>query len=316
MKYILGNNDVSWFLAYLLPETTLLLHKTLQSFDQNAGPTLIPSTLIDIVKQEFKTVQVKDFERFYDDRGRQTSIAPKNFGNLYSLYTRGKVITEETYKNNYSKYKKYVSINGLSFEESYNLFFKKIKETVNKRAIDISIKNIDLEGRLIIGEKELQFDRLISTINIIDLVDLDSTGKIRNYIVDNNNLEGFNLPYNDKFIYVTKLNSDEDKTLSNIYKQVLIIGKAYFRKTYLSDTIVYESMKNIYDKDIDGNKILQYVESTQISDNLAINKILGIDLVGKFSEWNENTTLETIYHRAKQLQEFYNNGENNHKKVL
>jgi len=316
MKYIIGNNNVSWFLAYLLPETKLLLHKTLQSFDQNAGPKIIPSTLIDVVKQEFKTVQVKDFERFYDDRGKQTSIASKNFGNLYSLYTRGKVITEETYKDNYSKYKKYVSINDLCFEESYNLFFEKVKQIVNKRAIDISIKNIDLQGKLIIGDRELKFDRLISTINIIDLADLDSTGKIRNYIIDNNNLEGFNLPYNDKFIYVTALTSDEDKTLSNIYKQVLIIGKAYFRKTYLSDTIVYESMKNIYDKNIDGNKILQYIESTQISDNLAINKVLGIDLVGKFSEWNENTTLETIYQRAKQLQEFYNNSENNHKKVL
>jgi len=75
-------------------------------------------------------------------------------------------------------------------------------------------------------------------------------------------------------------------------------------------------MKNIYDKNLEGNKILDYIESTQISDNLLINKVLGIDLVGKFSEWNENTTLESLYIRANQLQEFYTLDKNNHKKVL
>jgi len=316
MKYIIGNNDVSWFLAYLLPETRLILHKTLQKYDQNAGPEIIPPYIIDIVRSEFGSVTIKDFERFYDDRGKQTSAKPKNFGKLYSLYTRGKTITEETYANNYSKYEKYVSINDLSPEDSYTLFFKKIKESVNKRVINLSIKNIDLDNTSIVGEETLKFDKLISTINIVDLAELESNGKIRDYIVNNNTLEGFNLPYNDRFIYVTELNSEEDKTLSNIYKQVLVTGKAYFRKTYLSDTIIYESMKNIYDKNLEGNKILDYIESTQISDNLLINKVLGIDLVGKFSEWNENTTLETIYLRAKQLQEFYTLNKNNHKKVL
>ena len=37
-----------------------------------------------------------------------------------------------------------------------------------------------------------------------------------------------------------------------------------------------------------------------------MNKVLGIDLVGKFSEWKDNCTLETIYHTSKQLKEFYN----------
>ena len=75
-------------------------------------------------------------------------------------------------------------------------------------------------------------------------------------------------------------------------------------------------MRNIYDKNIEGNTIIKYIESTQISDNLNINKVIGIDLVGKFSTWKENCSLETIYNKAKQLQEFYNNSENNHKKVL
>jgi len=43
---------------------------------------------------------------------------------------------------------------------------------------------------------------------------------------------------------------------------------------------------------------------------------MGIDLVGKFSEWNENINLESLYQRAHELKEFYNFSENNHKKVL
>ena len=315
MKYILGNNNASWILAYLLKETKLILHKTLE-LDYNAGPHLIQVELLDLVKQEFDVVSVLDFERFYNDRGKLTSIQPKNFGKLYSLYTRGKTITEEKYKNNYSKYQKYVSINNLSPEDSYDLLFEKIKESVNDRVIDSQIENLDISGKIHIEGKILEFERIISTINIVDLVNLDSTGKIRNSIIDNNNLEGFELPYNDKFIYVCSLEFEEDKTLSNLYKQVLVTGKPYFRKTYIGDIIIFESMKNIYSKDIEGNTIKKYIESSQISDNLNINKILGIDLVGKFSEWNENTTLETIYTRAMELKEFYSSSENNHKKVL
>ena len=128
MKYIIGNNNTSWMLAYLLKETRLILHKTLEELDYNAGPHLIQVELLDLVKQEFDDVSILDFERFYSDRGKLTSIQPKNFGNLYSLYTRGKTITEEKYKNNYSKYQKYVSINNLGPEDSYDLLFEKIKE--------------------------------------------------------------------------------------------------------------------------------------------------------------------------------------------
>jgi len=315
MKYILGNNNASWFLSYLL-DTKIILHKTLDNLDYNAGPEIIQPSLLNIVKGEFENVTISELERFYDDRGKQTSVQPKNFGKLYSLYTRGKVITEESYKNSYSKYEKYVSINGFGPEESYKLFLLKIKESVNKNTIDSSIKSIETSGNIHLESESLPFERIISTMNIIDLAELDLSGNIRDSIINNNSLEGFNLPHNDRFIYICSLDNSEDKTISKIYKQVLVTGKPYFKKTYILDKIIFESMRNIYQKDIDGNKILQYIESTQISDNLSINKVLGIDLVGKFSEWNENTTLETIYHRAKQLQEFYNNNENNHKKVL
>ena len=75
-------------------------------------------------------------------------------------------------------------------------------------------------------------------------------------------------------------------------------------------------MRNIYTDTIENNKILDYVETTQISDNLDINKVMGIDLIGKVSQWKENTNLETIYNRCMDLKEFYTFDKNNHKKVL
>ena len=307
---------MSYFLAYLLENTTLILHKTLEELDYNAGQKIIPVSIIDLIKKEFEDYSIKEFQRFYDDRGKLTSVLPKNFENLYSLYTRGKTSVEKSYYSNVEKYCKYISINDMGPEESYDLLFKKIKESVNKRTLDKQLNSIDLTGRITVGEEVLDFDRIISTINIVDLVELENSGKIRDSITENHKLEGFNLPYNDRFVYVCSLDSGEDITLSNLYKQVLATGKPYFRKTYIGKKIIYESMRNIYDKDIEGNKILDYIESTQISDNLRIKKVMGIDLVGKFSEWNENINLETLYQRAHELKEFYNFSENNHKKVL
>ena len=307
---------MSYFLAYLLENTTLILHKTLEELDYNAGQKIIPVSIIDLIKKEFEDYSIKEFQRFYDDRGKLTSVLPKNFENLYSLYTRGKTSVEKSYYSNVEKYCKYISINDMGPEESYDLLFKKIKESVNKRTLDKQLNSIDLTGRITVGEEVLDFDRIISTINIVDLVELENSGKIRDSITENHKLEGFNLPYNDRFVYVCSLDSGEDITLSNLYKQVLATGKPYFRKTYIGKKIIYESMRNIYDKDIEGNKILDYIESTQISDNLRIKKVMGIDLVGKFSEWNENINLESLYQRAHELKEFYNFSENNHKKVL
>ena len=239
---------MSYFLAYLLENTTLILHKTLEELDYNAGQKIIPVSIIDLIKKEFEDYSIKEFQRFYDDRGKLTSVLPKNFENLYSLYTRGKTSVEKSYYSNVEKYCKYISINDMGPEESYDLLFKKIKESVNKRTLDKQLNSIDLTGRITVGEEVLDFDRIISTINIVDLVELENSGKIRDSITENHKLEGFNLPYNDRFVYVCSLDSGEDITLSNLYKQVLATGKPYFRKTYIGKNIIYESMRNIYDK--------------------------------------------------------------------
>ena len=44
MNYVIGNNAVSYFLAYLLENTTLILHKTLEELDYNAGQKIIPNS--------------------------------------------------------------------------------------------------------------------------------------------------------------------------------------------------------------------------------------------------------------------------------
>ena len=70
MKYILGNNNTSWILAYLLKETKLILHKTLEELDYNAGPHLIQTGLLDLVKKEFDDVSVLD-DTFLKDTSSQ-----------------------------------------------------------------------------------------------------------------------------------------------------------------------------------------------------------------------------------------------------
>ncbi len=315
MKYVLGNNFVSYFVSYIL-NIPLVTYKSLETLDRNHGEDSIPPSLIGTCRTLFSECSVTEYERFYDDRGKCTSNRPKNFHKLYCLYTRGKTNVENSYLKQLEKYQKYVSINGKGPEESYELLFDKIKETVNKSRIDKPLLKLDTNGKLIFSDEEVKFDRLISTINLADLVDLDSSTKIRQSIVENNNLDGFHLPHNDKFIYICDLKSSEDKILSGIYKQVLATGRPYFRKTYVGDKVFYDCMRNIYEDKIEGNDVIEYVETTQISDNLDIKKVMGIDMVGKFAQWKEGVNLETIYNDCQELKEFYESSEKNHKKVF
>mgnify|MGYP003136485622 FL=1 len=315
MNYVLGDNFVSYFVSYIL-NVKLIKHKSLENLDRNHGDDIIPISLIGVCRELFDDCSTKEYERFYDDRGKCTSTRPKNFYKLYCLYTRGKINVEDSYLRQLEKYQKYVSINGEGPEKSYELLFDKIKEIVNKTCIDETLLNIDIAGKFIFGDRELNFDRLISTINIIDLVDLDPSGKIRHSIIENNKLDSFHLPHNDKFVYICNLKSEEDKILSGIYKQVLATGRPYFRKTYVGDKVFYDCMRNIYDDKIEDNEVTGYVETTQISDNLDFNRIIGIDMVGKFAQWKEGVNLETIYNDCLRLKEFYGDSEKNHKKVF
>jgi len=315
MNYVLGDNAVSYFVSYVL-DIPLIKHKTLEKTDNNNGQEIIQPLLLDFVKEIFEDCTILDYERFYNDRGKFTSKKPKNFHNLYSLYTRGKTTTEKSYLKQLDKYQQYVSICGLGPEDSFDKLISKIKESVNKNCIDKQLLGIQSPQKLSFSDSELPFDLLVSTINLADLIELDSSGKFRKSIIENYSLDGFNLPRTDKFIYITKLQSAEDIVLAGIYKQVLATGQPYYRKTYNKNFITYECMRNIYNEDIEGNPVIDYIETTQISDNLNVTKLNGIDLIGKFSQWQENTTLETIYTQCMELKEFYNNTKNNHKKVL
>jgi hypothetical protein len=315
MKYVLGDNFVSYFVSYILG-LKLVKYKSLEDLDLNHGQDAIPPNLLEVCKKLFSDCVVLEYERFYDDRGKCTSNRPKNFYKLYCLYTRGKTNVEKSYLKQLNKYQRYVSINGNDPEKSYEILFDKIKESVNKNCIDETLVRIDLGGKLVFSDRSIEFDRLISTINIVDLVELDNSGKIRQSIVENNKLDGFHLPHNDKFTYICKLRSEEDKILSGIYKQILATGRPYFRKTYVEDHVFYDCMRNIYDDKIEGNEVVKYVETTQISDNLDIKKVMGIDMVGKFAQWKEGVNLETIYNDCQELKEFYESSEKNHKKVF
>ena len=74
-------------------------------------------------------------------------------------------------------------------------------------------------------------------------------------------------------------------------------------------------MRNIYNEKIEDNNVIEYAESTQMSDNINMKKVMGIDLIGKFSQWSENTNLNTVYIDCLELKEFYNS-EKNHKKIF
>ena len=84
MKYILGNNFVSYFVSYIL-KVPLVKYSSLEDLDRNHGQDMIPPVLINICNEIFDNCSIREYERFYDDRGKCTSNRPKIFTN-YIVY--------------------------------------------------------------------------------------------------------------------------------------------------------------------------------------------------------------------------------------
>ena len=100
MKYVIGNNLVTEMATYLLPGVKQINCGT--DFDEwNIGTFYIPYYCLDFVSKVFPGAQLTKYElrTMYDMRNTLSAVKPKNFDQIYKLYTRGKVNVENEYLN-------------------------------------------------------------------------------------------------------------------------------------------------------------------------------------------------------------------------
>jgi hypothetical protein len=320
MKYVIGNNLVTQIATHLLPNVTQLNCGT--DYDNwNIGTFYIPYYCLDFVQQILPGAKLSKYtlRTMYDMRNKLSAVKPKNFEQIYKLYTRGKVNVEGEYINDVSETIDTVLINGESSFISLTILHDELKRLNQDKIEYVDISEIDVKQRLIKlkSEKEYLYSRLIYTSDLASLISLDKNRIVERYIEQNYATdETFSLPVVDKYVYRCKLENENDIQISKIFGQIATVGKPWFRKIFYNSTVVYESLKQIFDEKIEGNTVEEYIEETQITDTLGIIKVAGIDLLGKCTEWDNSVGMGHIIRRCNSLLEYYGDDEKNHKIIF
>ncbi len=321
MKYVIGNNLVATMAAYLLPNVKHIKSPTPDLDAWNIETFYIPYYCIDFVKSVLPGANLTKYElrTMYDMRATLSAVKPKNFDQIYTLYTRGKVNVEKEYLRTISESLDVISINGESPLNSLIILYDELQKLTVDKVEENTVKEIDSEQKLIKLEDGIEYvyDKLLYTTDLPSLLSLDSKKTIE-YSIDKNyaNNDTFSLPVVDKYVYRCKLENENDIEISKIFNQIATVGKPWFRKIYYNGSVVYESLKQIFDDKIEGNSVQEYIEESQITNTLGITKVVGIDLLGKCAEWNNSVGFGHVIRRCNSLLEYYGDDEKNHKIIF
>ena len=321
MKYVIGNNLVATMATYLLPNVRHLKSPSPDLDILNIETFYIPYYCLDFVKSVFPGAKLTKYElrTMYDMRATLSAVKPKNFDQIYKLYTRGKVNVEKEYLRTISESLDVISINGESPLNSLIILYDELRKLTKDKVEEITITEIDATQKLIKleGGIEYVYDKLLYTGDLPSLLSLDSKKTVE-YSIEQNyaHSDTFTMPVVDKYVYKCKLQNENDIEISKIFDQIATVGKPWFRKIYHNGTVVYESLKQIFDDKIEGNTVLQYTEESQITNTLGIAKVAGIDLLGKCSEWNNSVGFGHVIRRCNSLIEYYGDDEKNHKIIF
>ena len=321
MKYVIGNNLVATMAAHLLPNVKHIKSPTPDLDSWNIETFYIPYYCLDFVKSVLPGANLTKYElrTMYDMRATLSAVKPKNFDQIYTLYTRGKVNVEKEYLRTISESLDVISINGESPLNSLIILYDELQKITSEKVEEKIVKEIDPEQKLIKLDDGIEYvyDKLLYTGDLTSLLNLDSKNTIEYYISKNYvNGEPFSLPVVDKYVYRCKLENKNDIEISKIFNQIATVGKPWFRKIYYNGSVVYESLKQIFDDKIEDNSVQEYIEESQITNTLGITKVTGIDLLGKCAEWNNSVGFGHVIRRCNSLLEYYGDDEKNHKIIF
>lgn len=217
------------------------------------------------------------------------SEANIQFKKEYSLKTRGKEEYEDSFLSSGENQYYAIAINKLDCIDTYKLVFDKLLEVLKKRnlLIENKIQRIDVDKNTImsIDNKFLQYDQLISTINLNILLGLfiHKQEQYEEVTILKNKLillpkSFYKLPY-------------QDSLYSYIYSVADMITRVSYFKDYRVAETNGEQLSDIY-------TILDKYENAplQIKDSLNMTEIFGVELSGRYAQWSHsikaNQTIE------------------------
>lgn len=198
------------------------------------------------------------------------------FRESYSKLTRG---TQKIEKSFLSSGATEIEIFTDGSDNFYKKVFEKLYENVKDRVKESLVMKINSKNKVVKTEtEELHYDKCISTLNLNVLCKILGITEIK--------------PKSSKKHFVcTEYSNDFDKELSEQFHYVYSTNGIYSRKTYFKDYIVYETLIPLsYIKDLEHNRIIKIINNLpiQIVNSINLQKIQGIELLGRFAQWNHS----------------------------
>jgi len=237
----------------------------------------------------YDVLQTKEINIGYEDEvGNYVSMS-EEFKRKYSQITRGRKEYESSFLSSGESSFNVITADQADpnffyinlFTALYQLLIVRDQIIFDKvKMINVNMKTIDCEKT-----STIQYDNLISTIR---------TDILETLISNWNGVYSNDYTILKKHFYKAKyLAADEE--YMNKYAYTYSISNIYTRKTFAPGYIVYETVKplkeiQLKDEYILGHKIIDKYENVplQLKKSLNLKSFNGIQLVGRFAEWNHS----------------------------
>lgn len=212
--------------------------------------------------------------------------ATQQFKEDYSKITRGTTKIEASFlSSGENEIEIFVTKTG---EDLYYKVFENLTQLLEHRIINKNVEFLSTK-RQVLGWEGITtpYDNVISTININILTKLLG-------------LEPLNLVALKKHFVQCSYNQERDIENSQKFHYVYSTNGIYTRKTYFKDYIVYEMCQPYEDisdtPTIHGNKVIKALNNIpiQINNSIDFRNIQGIELVGRFAQWNHSIKANEI----------------------
>lgn len=290
-NYILGGGPAGLIAAFYNPEFQIIDKNPMGQLNLPfvPGPRILK---VDEYSKKFierlhipyfiKTIHVG----YSHDGKNVVDEADRQFKQNYSQITRGTTKIEDSFlSSGENKIEVFASENG---DDLYYKVFAILTDLLKDRIIGANVSDINTKDRLIgLDRTEFLYDNVISTLNI-------------NIMFKLLGLQDLGLVALKKHFVQCSYDNQHDIELAKKYHYIYSTDGIYTRKTYFKDYIVYEFVEPYVEiaenPTVHSNKVLKHINNIpiQINNSIDFRNVQGIELVGRFAQWNHSIKANEI----------------------
>jgi len=289
-KYILGGGPAGLIAAFYNPDYQIIDKNPMGQLNLPfvPGPRILKvdefsRDFIERLHMEYTTKFI--YVGYSPDGIIVENEASQEFKENYSQITRGTTKIEDSFlSSGENEIEIFVSENG---DDLYYKVFAILTNLLKDRIIPKNVEFLNTK-RQVLGWEGITtpYKELISTLNINILTKLLG-------------LEPLNLVALKKHFVQCSYDTPRDIENSKKFHYIYSTDGHYTRKTYFKDYIVYEMVNPVKEDSIvaiHGNNVMKVLNNIpiQINNSIDFRNIQGIELVGRFAQWNHSIKANEI----------------------